>query len=109
VYVTLKCAIQRGSIHSEQLHFARNTIPQLHHARLSTPLSPTEQKRIGECIEAMKRLHLPADAGRPKALKALREAGYPIRSDTVMAAVKARKAAANCPENRGGSSERPVS
>lgn len=109
VFVTLKLDIQRGSIHPDQIHFARNTTPRLHHVPLATPLSPTEQKRVGECIEAMKRLNLPADAGRPKALKALREAGYQIRSDTVMAAVKARKSAKNCPEDRGGRSEWPIS
>ena len=50
----------------------------------------------------MKSLGLPTDIGRPKALKALRENGYKVRSDTVMAAVKARKTAANCPEVDGG-------
>jgi len=49
-------------------------------------LADSERQRIGECIEAMKSLGLPTDIGRPKALKALRENGYKVRSDTVMAA-----------------------
>jgi AAA domain len=97
-YVTLRLERQRGSAHPEQINVLRDVTPRLRHVARDAPLAASEQQRVGECIEAMKTLGLPADTGRPKALKALRESGYKVRSDTVMAAVKARKAAANCPE-----------
>ncbi|WP_322860106.1 AAA family ATPase [Mycobacterium europaeum] len=102
-YVTLRLERQRGSAHPEQINVLRDVTPRLRHVAKDAPLAASEQQRVGECIEAMKLLGLPADVGRPKALKALREAGYKVRSDTVMAAVKARKAAKNCPEADGGS------
>lgn len=101
-YVTLKCERQRGSAHPEQINVVRDVTPRLRHVAKDAPLAASEQQRVGECIEAMKALGLPVDIGRPKALKALRENGYKVRSDTVMVAVKARKAAKNCPEVDGG-------
>ncbi|KLO29575.1 hypothetical protein ABH37_13250 [Mycobacterium haemophilum] len=101
-YVTLRLERQRGSAHPEQINVLRDVTPRLRHVAKDAPLAASEQQRVGECIEAMKALGLPADIGRPKALKALRESGYKVRSDTVMAAVKARKTAANCPEVDGG-------
>jgi hypothetical protein len=104
-YVTLRLERQRGSAHPEQINVLRDVTPRLRHVARDAPLAASEQQRVGECVEAMKTLGLPADTGRPKALKALRESGYKVRSDTVMAAVKARKAAKNCPEVGGGRSE----
>jgi AAA domain len=101
-YVSLKCERQRGSAHPDQIHLVRDSTPQLRHVARPATLSPPEQKRVGECIEAMKRLGLPPDTGRPRALKVLRESGFKVRNDTVMAAVKARKLATNCPEVDGG-------
>lgn len=97
-YVTLRLERQRGSAHPEQINVLRDVTPRLRHVAKDAPLADAERQRVGECIEAMKALGLPVDVGRPKALKALRENGYKVRSDTVMAAVKARKTAANCPE-----------
>jgi AAA domain len=97
-YVTLRLERQRGSAHPEQINVVRDVTPRLRHVAKDAPLADSERQRVGECIEAMKALGLPADIGRPKALKALRENGYKVRSDTVMAAVKARKMAKNCPE-----------
>jgi hypothetical protein len=101
-YITLRLEKQRGSAHPEQIRVLRDVTPRLRHVAKDGPLADSERQRIGECIEAMKSLGLPTDIGRPKALKALRENGYKVRSDTVMAAVKARKTAANCPEVDGG-------
>jgi hypothetical protein len=101
-YVTLRLERQRGSAHPEQINVLRDVTPRLRHVAKDAPLAASEQQRVGECIEAMKTLGLAADTGRPKALKALRESGYKVRSDTVMAAVKARKMAKNCPEVDGG-------
>jgi hypothetical protein len=104
-YVTLRLERQRGSAHPEQINVLRDVTPRLRHVAKDAPLAASEQQRVGECIEAMKTLGLPIDIGRPKALKALRENGYKVRSDTVMAAVKARKGAKNCPEVAGGRSQ----
>lgn len=104
-YVTLELERQRGSAHPERINVLRDVTPRLRHVAKDAPLAASEQQRVGECIEAMKALGLPADIGRPKALKALRENGYKVRSDTVMAAVKARKRAQNCPDGVGGRSE----
>jgi hypothetical protein len=101
-YVTLRLERQRGSAHPEQIKVVRDVTPRLRHVAKDAPLAESERQRVGDCIEAMKTLGLPADVGRPKALKALREAGYKVRSDTVMVAVKARKMAQNCPEVDGG-------
>lgn len=101
-YVTLRLERQRGSAHPEQISVVRDVTPCLRHVAKDAPLADSERQRVGECIEAMKALGLPADVGRPKALKALRAAGYKVRSDTVMVAVKARKMAQNCPEIDGG-------
>jgi hypothetical protein len=108
-YVTLRLERQRGSAHPEQINVLRDATPRLRHVARDAPLAASEQQRVGECIEAMKSLGLAADVGRPKALKALRESGYKVRSDTVMAAVKARKAAKNCPEVGGGMFEGAIS
>lgn len=108
-YVTLRLERQRGSAHPEQINVVRDVTPRLRHVANDAPLADSERQRVGECIEAMKALGLPPDIGRPKALKALRENGYKVRSDTVMAAVKARKLAKNCPEVDGGMFEEAFS
>ncbi|RFZ70462.1 Regulatory protein RepA [Mycobacterium marinum] len=101
-YVSLRLERQRGNAHPERINVLRDVTPRLRHVAKDAPLAASERQRVGECIEAMKVLGLPVDIGRPRALKALRESGYKVRSDTVMAAVKARKMAANCPEVDGG-------
>ena len=105
-YVTLRVERQRGSAHPEQINVLRDVTPRLRHAAKDAPLAASEQQRVGECIEAMKTLGLPADIGRPKALKALRENGYKVRSDIVMAAVKARKRPKTAPKTPGAGPRR---
>lgn len=101
-YVSLSLERQRGNAHPERINVLRDVTPRLRHIARDAPLADSERQRVGECIEAMKALGLPINIGRPKALKALRENGFKVRSDTVMHAVKARKVAKNCPEVDGG-------
>lgn len=91
-YVDLRLERQRGSAHPEQIHLVRNPNPHLRHIARPPELSLTEQQRIAQCIEAMKQMHLPADAGGRTARVALREKGHKFRNDIIAAAVKARKA-----------------
>lgn len=97
-YVSLKCERQRGSAHPDRIDLVREPNPHLHHIARPPELSLTERERIGQCIEAMKHLHLPAEAGARKARVALREGGHKFRNDIIAAAVKARKVAATCPD-----------
>lgn len=97
-YVTLKCERQRGSAHPEQINIVRDANPHLRHVARPPDLSLLERNRIGSCIEAMKQIHLPADTGARRARVALREKNHRFGNTIIAAAVKARKAAAMCPE-----------
>jgi hypothetical protein len=92
-YVTLKCERQRGSAHPDQIHLMREPNPHLRHIARPPDLSLSERERIGQCIEAMKQIHLPADTGARKARVALRERGHKFGNTIIAAAVKARKMA----------------
>lgn len=94
VYVALKLERQRGSSHPEHLYLKRETYPRLHHIGKLPILGLPERQRVADCIDAMIQLGLPVDTGAPRARIALREQKHRFRNDTIAAAVRARKAAA---------------
>lgn len=98
VLIRLKLERQRGSSHPDHLLLRRETNPLLRHVLRPDALTPSQAQRIGECVDALIRLRLPADTGSRKARVGLREQGYRFGNDTIAAAVKARKAAATFPE-----------
>jgi AAA domain len=104
-YLTLKLERQRGSSHPAQLYLKREPNPRLHHIAKLPILSHPDRQRVGECIEVMIQLGLPAaETGARKARIALREANHRFGSDAIAAAVRARKAAAVSPEIDGDTS-----
>lgn len=89
---------QRGSAHPDEIHLHRRVSPHLRHVAITPKLTFSERERIGQCIEAMKDLHLPIETGARKARLALREREYKFGNTIIAAAVKARKTAEMCPE-----------
>ncbi|BBY15757.1 AAA family ATPase [Mycolicibacterium litorale] len=105
-YIDLTLERQRGSAHPDRLRLIRDSDPHLRHIARPPELSPTERQRIGQCIEAMIQLRLPADTGARKARVALRTKGHKFRNDVISAAVKARKnAGQTCPRSSGDTQE----
>jgi hypothetical protein len=70
----------------------RDINPRLRHLAQEASLTLDEEQRIRNCVDAMKRIGLPADMGARKARTALRDSGYKVRNEVVAAAVKRRKA-----------------
>jgi hypothetical protein len=99
--VSVRLERQRGSAHPEEIHLHRRIAPQLRHVAIELQLTFSERERIGQCIEAMKVMHLPVDTGARKARLALREREYKFGNTIIAAAVKARKTLATCPEIDG--------
>jgi hypothetical protein len=98
VLIRLKLERQRGTSHPDHLLLRRETNPLLRHVLRPDALTPTQAQRVGDCVEALIRLRIPADTGSRKARVALREQGHRFSNDTIAAAVRARKAALTFPE-----------
>lgn len=98
VLIRLKLERQRGSSHPDHLLLRRETNPLLRHVLRPDALTPTQAQRVGDCVDALIRLRLPADTGSRKARVALREHGHRFGNDTIAAAVRVRKATGTFPQ-----------
>lgn len=96
--VSLRLERQRGSAHPDEIHLHRRISPHLRHVTVTAQLTFSERERIGQCVEAMKALHLPVETGARKARLALRQREHKFGNTIIAAAVKARKLAATCPD-----------
>lgn len=98
VLIRLKLERQRGSSHPDHLLLRRETTPLLRHVLRPDALTPNQAQRVGDCVDALIRLGVPADTGSRKARVALRERGHRFGNDTIAAAVRARKATETFPQ-----------
>lgn len=93
-YVTLTLERQRGNAHPDRVKILREVDPFLRHIAIEDEPPLGDQLRIQETIVEMNRLKLDPETGGKRARTALRAAGFKVRNDIVVAAVKARKKAA---------------
>ena len=81
----------RKHLPGDEVIALRRTSDPLRHVRVAVDLQ--REKKIGDLLDAIDRLELPADAGRTKVGRALKEAGVKVRNGDLSLAIARRKAA----------------